>query len=310
MASETLFDVLTWRQQELPNDAAASTIPLRIADVGRQGPLATIVAGVHGDEGPWGALAIRALLRHPVETLRGRLRIMFAANPLAAAADARNAPLDHLDLNRVFPGQPAGSHTERLAAAIAAELGDSDVVVDLHGGGSWCVNAFTFRFPGFEDLAALAGAPFVVDVDPKPGGLTEHALRHGARILAVEMGGRSRDEMAWRDRITAGLERILQHSGVLDLPDLPAVPAAPVTVTGMQVLRPATGGLFVPTLREEAIGTDVPVGTELGVLLDLNTLAPLERFTAPYDRTALMLLRPHVCRLEGGAMTYVVAEVR
>ena len=31
-------------------------------------------------------------------------------------------------------------------------------------------------------------------------------------------------------------------------------------------------------------------------------------FRAPYSRTALLLLRPTMSRLEGGAMTYVVSE--
>lgn len=74
------------------------------------------------------------------------------------------------------------------------------------------------------------------------------------------------------------------------------------------VLRPPTGGVFVPTVRERAVGTIVPQGTELGRLLELNTLAPLHTFVAPFPETALMLLRPHVGVIEGGAMTYVVAR--
>jgi uncharacterized protein len=74
------------------------------------------------------------------------------------------------------------------------------------------------------------------------------------------------------------------------------------------VLRPPLGGVFVPTLREESVGTVVPEGTELGRVLDLHTLALRHTFVAPYPQTALLLLRPHVCVLEGGDMTYVVAK--
>ena len=55
-------------------------------------------------------------------------------------------------------------------------------------------------------------------------------------------------------------------------------------------------------------GTIVPGGTVLGELLDMSTLDVIETFTAPYPQTAMMLLRPHVTRIEGGAMTYVVGE--
>ena len=40
-------------------------------------------------------------------------------------------------------------------------VADSDVVIDLHGGGTWCVNAFVKRFEGSEQLAADLGAPFI-----------------------------------------------------------------------------------------------------------------------------------------------------
>jgi hypothetical protein len=38
-------------------------------------------------------------------------------------------------------------------------------------------------------------------------------------------------------------------------------------------------------------------------------MEPLEELFAPFDQTALLLIRPHVTVLEGGAMTYVVGKV-
>lgn len=305
--SSTIFDQLRWRSVPLAGEAAYGQVELHIGEVGDDGPLAFLSAGAHGDEGPWGALALRNALSLPSERLHGRLRVVLAANPLAAQADARNAPLDALDLNRTFPGGSAGSHTERLAAKLAPMVAEADTVVDLHGGGSWCVNAFVFRFPGSEELAALSGAPFVVDAPDKVGTLTQYARANGARIVAVEMGGRSRDEIAWSHRIASGVRRVLAHVGVLSEED-GAAPAPPTPVGPSDVLRPPSGGVFVPTIREDTVGTIVPGGTELGRLLDLRTLKLIHTFLAPYPRTALLLLRPHVAVIEGGAMTYVVAE--
>ena len=308
--SQTLYEQLCWHEHQLPSHAANGMTPLYVGEVGETGDLATLVAGVHGDEGPWGALALQRLLQRPAHTLKGRLRVVLAANPLALEADARNAPLDHLDLNRSFPGDMSGSHTEVLAATLSTELDDSALVVDLHGGGSWCVNAFTFRFEGSEALAAEIGAPFVIDAPEKIGTLTQYAKAQGAQVLAVEMGGRSRDEVRWQNRIADGLLRVLKQAGILELEEAPEPAPKSIPVGQAEVLRPKVGGLFVPTLREEAVGTVVTQGTELGRLLHPHTLALLETFTAPYPQTALLLLRPHVCVLEGGAMTYVVAEPR
>lgn len=302
----TLFEGIRWQTRTLSGHAATPRLELSYGEVGERGPLATLVAGVHGDEGPWGALAVRKLLGHPQACLRGRLRVILAANPLAAEADARNAPLDSLDLNRSFPGNSEGSHTERLAAELAPLVADSDIVIDLHGGGSWCVNAFAFRFPGSEHLAEAIGAPVIVDVPEKPGTLTQYAGAQGAKVLALEMGGRSRDEMYWRTRIADGLARVLTNEKVLGLEPAPA--QASLKVGPTQVLRPANGGIFVPTLREEAVGTLVEEGCELGRVLDLYSLEEKEVFRAPFSQTALLLLRPHIGVIEGGAMTYVVAE--
>jgi len=304
----SLYESLSWRTLSVPADSAAGTLDISVGECGDAGPTAFLCAGAHGDEGPWGALALREVLTLPRSRLTGRLRVVLAANPLAAQADARNAPLDGLDLNRSFPGSSQGSHTERLAAALAPIIAESDVVIDLHGGGSWCVNAFVFRFAGSEALAELVEAPFIVDIPEKVGTLTQHAMSHGAQVVAIEMGGRSRDELVWKERIAESVARVLSHAGVLESdPDdqtlPPAIPVGPSTV-----LRPNQGGVFVPTLREDAVGTVVEGGTELGRLLEMNTLELLQTFKAPFEKTALLLLRPHIGVLEGGAMTYVVAE--
>jgi predicted deacylase len=305
----SLYEKIVWTTRQAPSHAATGRVDLYVGEVGTKGPVATLVAGVHGDEGPWGALALQKLLARDADMLQGRLRVVLAANPLALEADARNAPLDQLDLNRTFPGDPRGSHTQVLATLLRDVFDGSSLVADLHGGGSWCVNAFVFSFPGSEELAAEVGAPFIVSAPETGGTLTQLARSRGARVVAIEMGGRSSDEFLWRDRIADGLARVLQSQGFLTESGALGAPAS-IPVGDTDVLRPHVGGLFVPTLREAAVGTVVEYGTELGRLLHPHTLEPIEAFHAPFARTALLLLRPHVCILEGGAMTYVVAEPR
>jgi predicted deacylase len=223
-------------------------------------------------------------------------------------ADARNAPLDTLDLNRSFPGNLDGSHTEVLAATLVQEaVQGADFVIDLHGGGSWCVNAFAFAMPGGEAISRAFGAPFIVQAPERTVTLTGYARTLGATVAAVEMGGRSSDEALWAGRIADGLRRALQVAGVLQ-ENAGSAAAASVPVGQTTVLRPKRGGLFVPHMRADAVGTVIPQGTLLGQILDPATLAVIEQFTAPFAQTALLLLRPHLTRIEGGAMTYVVAE--
>lgn len=308
---KTIYESLAWKEIRVTAHAAAQHIPLKYGEAGSGGTRVTLIAGTHGDEGPWSALAIKLFCQHSAAQLSGRLRVIFTANALAAEVERRNSWIDSpnsVDLDGVFPGNEGGSHTERLAAQLTPLIADSDVIVDLHGGGTWCINAFVKRFEGSEQLAADLGAPFISNAPNKRGGLTTYARSLGAKVANVEVGGRSGREMYWTERNAQGLERALFNLGVLSL-DTPPAPADPAVDVGTtQALRAKVGGIFVPTLREDAVGTIVPAGTEMGKILDLHTLEELEVFTAPFAHTAMMLMRPQICTIEGSALVYVVAQ--
>ncbi len=307
----SLYDALKWTRLQVAGTAAAPSVGLAVGDVGNGGPLALLIAGTHGDEGPWSALAIRSVLERSTDELRGRLRVVFTANPLAAQAVTRNAPIDTpncVDLDGTFPGSDKGSHSERLAAQLAPLVAEADIVLDLHGGGSWCVNAFTKEFEGSEDLVASFGAPFHRAAPDKAGGLTTYARAQGAKVINIEVGGRGLRERQWEAQIAEGVVRILADGGVLR-PATPPAPAPKGTPVGPTVaLRSDHAGIFVPEVGEDAVGTLVDEGTVLARVLDLTTLEELEVLRAPFGRTAMMLLRPHVCAIEAGALLYALAE--
>jgi predicted deacylase len=241
--------------------------------------------------------------------LQGTIRVVPVANPPAMEADARCSPLDSLDLNRAFPGMSMGSQTERLADGLTRHaLGDAEAVIDIHGGGSWCVNSFVFQFPGDEGLAQAFQPPILVDATLRDSALTGYARSRGAKITAVEMGGRCGDEEEWAARIARGLRRALGVAGVMTSAPYESGLPEPVKVGPTKVLRAFRGGIFFPGLRAKAIGTVVAGGTVLGRLLDPVTMETLEVFEAPYTETAILLLRPRLAVVEGGAMTYIVAS--
>src|SRR5579864_668109 len=163
--AKTLADSLQWSTYRLPAGAATGEINFSIGTVGSGKPVGLIVAGLHGDEGPWGAWSIRKFLdKVSTDDLHGTLRIIPVTNPTGFETGKRNSPLDVVpfDLNRVFPGDAEGLHTERTAALISKYgVEGADVVIDVHGGGNWCVNSFVAQFPGSEELATAIGAPFI-----------------------------------------------------------------------------------------------------------------------------------------------------
>ena len=206
--------------------------------------------------------------------------MIFTANALAAEVTARNSWINSpnsCDLDSCFPGNPNGSHTERVAAAITPLLTDSNVILDLHGGGSWCVNAFVKRFEGSESIAEDMEAPFISNAPNKPGGLTSYARTLGIQVTNIEVGGCSKDEMlvVRTDCKRAGTCPLQSRCACsADSPN-PCEKGNSCRVK-LKQLRSRMGGIFVPTLREEAVGTIVPAGTILGKILDLHTLEELE----------------------------------
>ncbi len=305
-----LSNHITWQSISIPATSAFGSVDLMIGEVGQAHPRVLITAGIHGDEGPWGAWAIHKVLnRIQMDELKGSIRVIPVTNPLAMQADKRNAPVDQLDLNRAFPGDARGSYTERIAHVLANDgLANVDTVIDLHGGGSWCVNSFVFQSEGGADLALSFPAPFIVNAPSWSVTLTGYARSKGLSVVGVEMGGRSQFESQWADKIADGLFRALVKIGIVDPVTPPVDVARPIPVKPSTVLRPAIGGIFVPTIDASQVGTIVPEGTLLGMMVHPATHAVLEEFRAPFPKTAVMLLRPFVAQLEGGAMTYVLSE--
>lgn len=299
-----------WNSVPIPATSAFGSADLTIGEVGTGSPRLLITAGIHGDEGPWGAWAIQKLLERVDESeLKGSIRIVPVTNPLAMQADKRNAPVDQLDLNRAFPGSATGSYTERVAhTLIEHALPDVDYVIDLHGGGSWCVNSFVFEMEGGSDLSRSFPTPFIVSAPSRDVTLTGYAKSKGLTVAAVEMGGRSQFEGEWADKIADGLYRALATVRIIE-PKAPLKPLAPpIRVKSTTVLRPTIGGIFIPEIDASKVGTVVPKDTLLGRMIHPMTQAVIEEFRAPYEQTAIMLLRPFVAQLEGGAMTYVISE--
>ena len=305
-----ILDHMSWREFPIGVTSAFGTTNLLMGEFGAGGPGVLITAGLHGDEGPWGAWAISKLLEavDAVDVL-GFIRVVPMTNPLAMLEDKRNASVDQLDLNRVFPGNPTGSYSERVAHLLATEaLKGVDYVIDLHGGGSWCVNDFVFEVEGGRELSLSFPASFIVKRDIGADSLPGYAKSLGMTVAAVELGGRSQFEADGADRIAGGLLRALCKVAVIDARKTPPPIEPPLPVSGTSVLRPACGGLFVPALDASHIGTLVQGGALLGRMHHPATFAIVEEFRAPYDQTALLLLRPFVAQLEAGAMTYVVSQ--
>lgn len=184
------------------NDSAWASllIPITVIKNGA-GPTVLFVAGMHGGEYE-GPVALMNLSRElQAEGLRGRVILLPAVNLPAVQAGQRLSPLDHKDLNRIFPGSPNGTVTEIVAHYLMESiLPMCEAVVDLHAGGYSLDLIPYISMHYLEDeamnqrtRAALEAfqAPIALIIEEVSGeGLLDYAVeRMGKLFLSAELGG-------------------------------------------------------------------------------------------------------------------------
>lgn len=254
-------------------------IPLTLVNGARPGPRVVITAGVHGGEFTPIEAAVRLADRLEPGEVHGQVIICPAANPPAVYQGRLNiSPVDGVNLNRVFPGDPAGSPTERLAAWLFTHLLDgADVYADLHCGGiDQVLRDFVgYRLTGDPDLdkatAELAGSFGIEDVllglTADGGNSHAAAARRGISAVLVEVGQLGQRDEATALRRVDGLLKALRHLGVLDQDGSAPAPIRQ-WVWSAGVTAEATG-LWYPEFSFDAdvIG-EVAEGDLLGRIVD------------------------------------------
>ena len=135
--------------------AAPVEIPLALVQGAHPGPRVAITAGIHGAESVSIAALREVVLALDPAPVRGSIVAVLTASPAAFAARSIYVnPLDGRNLNRCFPGDPAGSPTQRLARWITDHvIAGSDAFLDMHCGD---MNEALVSFTGIEDTGDAA----------------------------------------------------------------------------------------------------------------------------------------------------------
>ena len=281
--------------------------PIHTFTGSQPGPTVGLSAGIHGDEVPGIEVVRRVVAGLEAGELRGTLRVMPVANPLALEGQTRHTPQDMQNLNRVFPGDPGGWLTEQLAHAIAGHfLPGLDALIDLHAGGIFPTVDYVYilndealsRALGFR-VMYRAGRSF-------EGTMGTLAVDQGVKTAVVELGGGLIADAEYIRRGVAGVRSALAHLGTLAGEARPA--ADPIVVERLLTLRVREGGLLVPEVGVADLERVVERGHLLSRTFNPYTFEEVERFAAPFDRTVLILLRGAVTRVQPGDYAYMLGD--
>jgi predicted deacylase len=330
---------------KLPGAALANDEPRPVISVAgaKPGPLLFVNAGVHGGEYPAVEAVIRLGKTLDPKKISGTVILMPVLNlPAFRTRTPFVCPIDNVNPNRVFPGDPHGSYSEQMTHACINEfVVHADAYVDLHGGDiPEALVPFVICRAGNDEVAkkskaiAMAfGLPYVLTVS-KPvqpskghragaGGLSSYAAAadKGTPAILAEAGGAGQMEEEAVSLLVNGVVNVMRHLGMIKdakfeshiansetnskpKPKKTARSAVTTTVlTKFDWIYTKSTGVWYPKVAE---GDVVREGEQIGTVGDLSGDI-LEEIASPVNGVVLFLtISPSV--LENGLLMGIGVE--
>ncbi|HUS05535.1 MAG TPA: succinylglutamate desuccinylase/aspartoacylase family protein [Bryobacteraceae bacterium] len=301
-----------------------SLVPLTVIN-GKRGSNANGVlcfGGTHGNEYE-GQVALKRLCNDlDPDRIAGRVVLMPQLSESACVANTRTSPLDGVNMNRAFPGNPRGTISSRIAHFVKTcifPLGR--VVIDIHSGGMEGAFPYCTSFHPIPDPAQRAeiatvsrlfdtGFVLIYSSAMASGLLTDEAEADGKVTIGSELGaGASTDRQGVRHAYE-GTKNVLRHYGLLEeevvsIRPTGSQPARLIRADKLDAYVPTpANGVWEPVVQP---GQAVEKGELLGRLHDFSDhSSPSREITSPRAGWVAML---HLgARPLKGQTLFVIAE--
>ncbi len=250
-------------------DVGTSAIPVTVFNGRKSGAILALVAGNHGYEYP-PILALQMLrARINPKKISGAVIMVHVANmPSFLGRTVYFSPLDQKNLNRVYPGNPDGTASEKIAHAITKHVIEpSDCLLDLHcGDGNESLRPYVYQTVtadvalnhriaelvahcGFDHIVVDRGRP----TDPAASQFCSNtAVTRGKPAVTVEAGQLGIPDEKSAKLIAAGCENVMRHLKITSGSAKPVrkpvfLDPAPV------ILSPETGLLYARVKRDDKV---------------------------------------------------------
>ena len=264
-----------------------TTIPLAVINGERPGKTALLTAGIHACEYPGAAAAMELIRTLDPGEISGQVVIAPMVNitsfydriPFVVREDGKN-------LNRVFPGNPAGSYSQQLADFIRRELhSQADCCIDIHSGDApEMVMPFVYypagAAPAVRDAAERMCQAMTVScrvASRSQDGAYGSAAAMGVPSILIERGGRCGYTRQEQTDYLEDLRRILIAVGILD--GEPLFNTAQKNITESAYYDAEATGCWHPYIQA---GERFTAGMLLGEVTDFFGEV-YQRITAPFD---------------------------
>lgn len=282
-------------------DGIGTSIPVIVIHGAQKGKVLALVAGVHGCEYPPMLALYRLKKTIDPKRLSGTLLIIPIANlPSFQKRTVYYNPFDWKNLNRVFPGDPQGTLSQRIASVLTENVVKRcDVLIDLHCGDAnealipytyWMVSGNPKLDEETKQLAVTFGLKHIIIDEFKPKDLADSrylgntAIVLGKAAITTERGflGRTDEELVVEN--VNGILNVMKLYKMIE--GSPQTVSNPVWVDKYEVIYSKHDGLFYPELK---MGDTVTQAQTVGRLTDyLGNV--LEEVKAPFNGVLLYII--------------------
>lgn len=269
------------RMELVDEQGNQSILPISIIKGKTQGPVFTIVAGVHGFEYPPIIAAQHVIQEIDTDLLTGTLIIIPIANTSSFYSRTPFInPQDKLNLNRSFPGSESGTITEKLAHVISTDIiAVSEVFLDIHGGDAnedllpfvcyYNNEKYAEQTQKAKALSEVSGFKYIVSYsytlkDDAPAKYAfKQAVQDGKIALSIECGKLGNVQKEAVDLIKKGIYGMLDEMDMYTSENTDKV--QPVRINKQTYIRSEEKGIFYSSYKA---GDSVSKGDLLGYTTD------------------------------------------
>jgi predicted deacylase len=286
----------------VPEKEGVSTfVPVTIIHGSKKGKVLALVAGVHGYEYPPILALYRLKKKIDPRSLSGTLIIVHIANiPAFQKRIIYYNPFDWKNLNRVFPGNPEGTVSQRIAYVLTEEvIKKCDFLIDLHcGDGNEALIPYSYwmlsgdkRTNEISKKMVLAfGIKYIIIDETRTLDITDSrymgntAILHSKPAITTESGYLGRTDEVSTVRNIKGILNVMRLLGMIQ--GEPELVSDPVWIDRYKVVYSNHTGLFYPLIE---MGYYVTQGQKVGYITDyLGNVK--EELRAPFSGIILYII--------------------
>ncbi|TMV47307.1 hypothetical protein FE783_22130 [Paenibacillus mesophilus] len=297
-------------------------LPVLQIEGAEAGKTLLVLAGVHGDEYEGVETVLRLYRDLQPERLKGSLILVPQANLLSYRGGTRVSPEDGANMARVFPGNPEGTPTERIAWHLHHRfIAQADFMLDLHSGGThYAVSTLVgyYHNDGTEigRRSRAAAEAFGIDLlwaheTIAPGRSVSSALALNVPWLYTEAYGGRRIRRDDAQSFYDGAFRLMRHLGMLSPEQSGAESTADMQQTASRRIygdgnfdgseTAEADGFFIPAV---SLSSDVRKGERIGTIFGFDG-SELQHVCA--SRNGVVVMLPGTPAVRKGEPLFMVA---